>query len=160
MAHLKTDNFLVVKFSQNIICNVHNSLAMVDRRNTVNFYGSFHSKFLFTMGSKSFLIFISFNLRYHETSQKLVIFKLYVKKFNYDFKNLSNLWWHPQQNNISFFTHLFDWPQQFGFETQIKGSIRKSFIFVIKIIKECFLITILNHVQVKVVGNRKNNISD
>ena len=35
-------------------------IAMVDRRNTGNFYASFHSKFLCTMGPKSFLFRLHF----------------------------------------------------------------------------------------------------
>ena len=143
MAHLKTYNFLVVKFSQKVICNVQQpwligeTLAIFMAHFILNSYAQW--------GQKCFEI--SFPLWSIYSTRDTILHKI-----------LLNLLCHPQQNNISFFTHLFDWPQQFGFETQIKER-RKSFMFVIKIIKEYLLITILNILELKLIGNRKTYIS-
>ena len=143
MAHLKTYNFLVVKFSQKVICNVQQpwligeTLAIFMAHFILNSYAQW--------GQSCFEI-------------PFPLWSIYSTRDTILHKILLNLLCHPQQNNISFFTHLFDWPQQFGFETQIK-EIRKSFMFVIKIIKEYLLITILNILELKLIGNRKTYIS-
>ena len=52
--------------------------AMVDRRNNGNFYGSFHSKFLCTMGPKSFWIRILIFVKMRH--QSLLVIKCLGKK--------------------------------------------------------------------------------
>ena len=143
MAHLKTYNFLVVKFSQKVICNIQQPW-LIGEILTI-FMAHFILNSYAQWGQKCFEI--SFPLWSIYSTRDTILHKI-----------LLNLLCHPQQNNISFFTHLFDWPQQFGFETQIK-EIRKSFMFVIKIIKEYLLITILNILELKLIGNRKTYIS-
>ena len=70
--------------------------AMVDRRNTGKFNGSFHSKFLSTLGLSLFKIAFKYIHIGQSTSRRdESLDKMSGEKINCDFIKFLNIWCHP-----------------------------------------------------------------